>query len=116
HRHALALEVGERLDAGFRAGDDLDVVRVDGGDPAQLVQRRLEADFGVALPGSREGVAESEGDLAAPGLDEVQVFDRSLGRLDRGFHLGNGLAIDLGQGNAERVVDPAGAPGQDVDE
>ena len=37
-RQALALQVGERLDAGFLRGDDLDVVRIDGGDAAQLVE------------------------------------------------------------------------------
>ena len=42
-REALALEVGEGLDAGFLAGDDLDVVRVDGGYAAQFVELALES-------------------------------------------------------------------------
>ena len=82
-RDALALQVGQRLDARVGAGDDLDVVRVDAGDAAQLLERRLEAGFLVALPRVGEGVAEREGDLAAAGLQQVQVLDRRLGRLHR---------------------------------
>ena len=38
-RDLLALEVGKRLDAGIGTRDDLDVVRVDRCDAAQLLQR-----------------------------------------------------------------------------
>jgi hypothetical protein len=49
HRQALALEVGQRLDAAFGGGDDLDVVRIDRADGAQLVELGLEAGLSVAF-------------------------------------------------------------------
>ncbi len=112
----LALEVGERLDAGVGARDDLDVVRIDGRDAAQLFQRRLEARFLVALPRIRQRIAERERHLAAPGLQQVEVLHRRLGRLHGCLDAGDRLADVIGECHAERVVDAAGAARQDVDE
>ena len=116
HRDPLALEVRERPDPGVGAGDDLDVVGIDRGDPAQLLQRRLESGFLVTLPGVRQRVAEREGDFAAAGLQQVQVLDRRLGRLHRGLGRGQRLADVAGERHAQRVVDAAGAAGEHVDE
>ena len=92
-RDALALQVTERLDAGVGGGDDLDVVGVDGGNGTQLLQRRLEAGFLVAFPGFVERIAEREGDLAASGLQQVQVLRGGLGCLDRGLGAGRPCQI-----------------------
>jgi hypothetical protein len=90
-RDALALQVGHGLDAGIGAGDDLDVVGVDRRHAAQLVERRLEAGFRIALPGVGQRVAEGQGDLAAAGLQQVEVLGAGLGRLHR--DLGVGMAL-----------------------
>jgi hypothetical protein len=59
--------------------------------------------------------AEGERELAAPGLQQVQVFRGGLGRLHRGLGAGNGLREQLRHGDAERVVHAARAAGEDVD-
>ena len=94
----------------------MDVVRVHRRDAAQLVERRLEAGFRIALPGVREGVAESQRRFALGGLQQVEVLGAGLGRLHRRFGAGQGLAVDLRQRDAERVIHPAGAAGEHVDE
>ena len=97
-------------------GDHLDVVGIDGGDAAQLVELALEAGLLVAGPAQREAVAEGEADLALALLQQGEVFHRSLGGLDRragALHL---VGEDLGERDAERVIDAGGAAGQDVDE
>jgi hypothetical protein len=116
HRHVLALEIGQRLDARVRPGDDLDVVRVDRGDAAELLERRLESRLFVAFPGIRERIAERECNFAASGLQQVQVLDRRLGRLDRRLERRHRLADDVRKCYAQRVVDAACSTRQHIDE
>ncbi|MNZ58502.1 hypothetical protein D3C78_765140 [compost metagenome] len=115
-RDALALEVGQGLDAGVGAGDDLDVVRIGAGDGAQLGQRRLEAGVLDALPGIIYRVGQREAQLAATGLQQVEVLHRGLGGLHRGLRTFDAVAVQLRQAHTDRVVHPAGAAGEDVDE
>ena len=77
-REALALEVGQRLDAALGGGDDLDVVRIDRADGAQLVELGLEAGLLVAVPGRLQRVAEREGDLAAALLQQIRFSTDAL--------------------------------------
>ena len=113
---ALALEVGKRLDAGLLGGDDLDVVRIDGGDAAQFVELAGKAGLGVAFRRELDGIAERKGDLALALLQEVEVLDRGLGRLHLRAGALDALAIDIGQGNAERIVYAGSAAREHVDE
>ncbi len=115
-REALALEVGQRLDAALGGGDDLDVVRIDRADGAQLVELGLEAGFLVAVPGRLQGVAEREGELARAPLQQHEVFDRGLGGLDLGFDVRNLVAEDFSDGDAERVIDAGSTAGEHIDE
>ena len=115
-RDALALQIGERLDARVGTRDDLDVVRVDRSDAAQFFERRLESGVLVAFPRVRQRVAERERNLAAAGLQQIEILHRSLGRLDRGLDLRHRLADRVGQSDAQRVVDAARSAGQHVDE
>ena len=112
---ALALEIGERLDAGVLGGDDLDVVRINRRDGAEFVELRGEAHVRLALPGEAHGIGERKCDLAATGLQQVEVLDGSLGRLHRDLGVRKRLAVDGGECVAERVIDAAGAAGQDID-
>src|SRR5690606_28334122 len=115
-RDALALEVFQGPDARLSAGDDVDVVGVGGGDGAQLLQRRPEAGLGDAVPGIVDRVAEGERQLAATGLQQIEVFDRCLGGLHRDPNVFDVGVVDLRQADPDRIVDAAGAAGQDVDE
>ncbi|MDT4844974.1 hypothetical protein FQZ97_789460 [compost metagenome] len=116
HRNALALEVGQGLDARVGAGDDLDVVVVGGREAAQLVQLLGEARFGLALPGVGQGIGQRQGQLAAAGLQQVEVLGRGLGDLGGGACVGDVLGEDLRQRHAQRVVHAALAAGEHVDE
>ena len=115
-REALALKVSERLDAAFLGRDDLNVVRVDRANDAKLVQLRAEAGIGVAGPALRERVAEREGDFALAGLQQVEIFDRSLGRLHGRTRVLDLVRVELGERNAERIVDAGSAASENVDE
>src|SRR6185312_76598 len=115
-RNLLPLQIGQRLDSRIGARNDLDVVRIDGGDAAQFFQRRLESGFFIAFPGIRQRIAEREGDLAAARLQQVEILDRGLGGLDRSLELRHRFADRIGQRHAERVVNAAGSPGQHIDE
>ena len=84
--------------------------------PRSFFKRRLEAGVLVAFPRVGQRVAERERDLAAPGLQQIQVLDRGLGRLHRRLDAGHRLADGVGERDAERIVDAAGAAGQHVDE
>src|SRR5690606_3895937 len=112
----LALEVFEGLDARFLAGDDLDVVRVDGGDGGQPSQRRLETGVFHAVPDVVHRIADGERQFTATGLQQIEVFHRSLGSLHRRFGAVDTIAEQLGQGYADGVVHTAGAAGQNVEE
>jgi hypothetical protein len=112
----LALEVIQGLDAGFGVGHDLDVVRVGTGDGPQLLQRRLEARVFHAIPGIGHRVAEGEGQLTTTCLQQVEVFHRGLGRLDRGLGAFDAVAVQLRQGHANRVVHATGTASEHVDE
>src|SRR6185437_3534186 len=79
-------------------------------------ERRRKARLGVTLPGVRQRVAEREGDLAATGLQQVEVFGRRLGRLDRHLRVRQRLGEDLAEGDAHRVIHPAGSTREDIDE
>ena len=116
HRHALALQVGQGLDARVLAGDDLDVVVVGGRKAAQVLQRLLEARLGVAGPGVGHRVAQRERQLATTRLQQVEVFGRGLGDLRGGARVGDGLGEDLRQRHAQRVVHAALPARQHVDE
>ncbi|MNZ95857.1 hypothetical protein D3C78_1150270 [compost metagenome] len=113
---ALAPEVGQGVDPCLGTGNHLDVVAVGAADGTQVLQRRLEAGIRHAVPGVAHRVAEGEGQLAAPGLQQIEVFHRGLGRLHRGLGAVDVPAIQLRQGGADRVVHPAGAAGEDIDE
>ena len=102
---AFALEVGQRLDPGLLRSDDLHVIGIDRADAAQLVQLGLEADFLIALPGVGQAVAEREGDFALALLQQVQILDRSLGRLHGWPAIGNLVGEDFRDGDAQRIVD-----------
>jgi hypothetical protein len=115
-REALALEIGQRLDAAVGGGDDLDVVRIDRPDGAQLVHLGLEAGLLVAVPGGFERIAQRKGDLAAALLQQDQIFHRRLGGLYLGLHVGNLVAVDLSDSDPERIVDTGCATGQHVNE
>ena len=115
-RQALALELFEAGDAALGGSDDLDVVGIDRGDAADLVERRGEARIRVAFPGHRHRVTEREGQLAAPVLQQVHVLDARLGRLHLRARAFDVLAIDVREADAERVVDARGAARQHVDE
>ena len=112
----LPLRSASVLMPGVRAGHDLDVVGVDCRDAAQLFERRLEPGFLVAFPRVGQRVAERERHFAAPGLQQVQVLDRGLGRLDRGLQRRHGPADVVGERDTQRVIDAARAAGQHVDE
>lgn len=115
-RQALALQVRQRLDAAVGGGDDLDVVRIDRADDAQLVELGLEAGFGIAFPGGFQRVAEREGDFAAALLQQIEILDRRLGGLHLRLHVGNLLAVDLRDRDPEWIVHAGRAAGQYVDE
>src|SRR5690606_32648393 len=96
-------------------GDDLYVVVVGTGDGAQTLERGLEAGVLDTVPGVGNRVTQGEGQFAATGLQQVEVFHRCLG----GLHGSLGaidLVVLLRQGDADRVVHAAGAAGEDVDE
>ena len=97
-------------------GDDLDVVRIDGGDAAQLVELAGEAGLGVAFRRELDGIAEREGDLALALLQEVEVLDRGLGRLHLRAGALDALAIDIRKRDAERIVYARSAAREHVDE
>ena len=96
--------------------DDLDVVRIDGGDAAQLVELAGEAGFRVAFRREFHRVAQREGDLALALLQKVEVLDRGLGRLHLRAGALDALAIDIRKGDAERIVYARGAAREHVDE
>src|SRR6202000_2017038 len=50
HRKASALEIGQGLDLAVRGCDDLNIIRINRTDGAQLVQPGLETRLPVALP------------------------------------------------------------------
>src|SRR6185369_4762050 len=116
YRKTLALEIRQRLDAALGGGDDLDVIRIDRADGAQLVQLGLEAGLLVAFPRGFEGIAEGKGDLATALLQQDQILDRGLGSLHLGLHVRNLVAVDFSDRDAERIIDAGCATGQDVDE
>ncbi len=89
----------------FLRGDDLDVVRIDGRDPAQFVELALETGFLVARPAERKAVAESEADLALALLKQREVLDRRLGGLNGRTAARNLVGEDLGKRDAQRVID-----------
>lgn len=60
----LSFQVGKRLDAALLRGDDLNVVRIDRRDAAQVIELRLEARLLIALPSKGQAVAEREGNLS----------------------------------------------------
>ena len=97
-------------------GDDLNVVGIDGGQCSHLVQRRLEPGIGRAGNTCRQRIAKREGDLALAALEKIEVLDRTFGGLDRGARAFDIVGQHLGDGDAERIIDPRGAAGQDVDE
>ena len=69
-----------------------------------------------AFPGRLDRIAERQRDFALAALQQVEVLDRRLGRLHLGARTRNLFTVDLAERHAERVVDAAGAAGQDVDE
>ncbi len=115
---ALALEVGERLDVRFLAGDDgdrLGVQREHGallGPRAGILERRVALHRVVLDVGLREAHVE----LA--GADGVGVEHRGAGRLDRAADavLGTVLVDEAADRAAGRVVDAGDATGADGDE
>jgi hypothetical protein len=109
-------DFGQRLDAAFGGGDDLDIVRIDRADGAQLVQLGLEAGLLVALPGGFQRIAQCKGKLAAALLQQYQILHRRLGGLHLGFDVRNLVAVDFTDGDAERIIHAGGAAGQHVDE
>src|SRR5690606_40996660 len=94
HGNALALQVGQRLDAGIAIGDDLDVVVVGGRHATQVLQRRIEARIGIAFVDIGHGVGQRDRELAAACLQEIHVFGRGLGDLGGGLGLGDVLVVD----------------------
>lgn len=116
HRNALAFQVGQGLDARGLAGHYLDIVRIGIADSPQLLQRRLEAGVGDPVPGVGDRVAQRQRQFSTPGLQQVEVLDRSLGGLHRGFRALDIVPVDLREADPYGVIDPAGAAGEDIDE
>ena len=54
--------------------------------------------------------------LNMAGLQQIEVFGAGLGRLHGGLGIGHGLGVDLGYGDAHRVIHARGAAGQNIDE
>src|SRR5450755_4531189 len=86
------------------------------GAPTEIFLPLRSASVLVALPGVGQRIAERESDLATTGLQQVQVLDRRLGRLRRRLDAGHFLADDVGERDAERIVDAARSAGQHIDE
>jgi hypothetical protein len=76
----------------------------------------LKPASGLPFPGFVERVAQREGDFAAASLQQVEVLGAGLGHLRRGLGAGHGLAVDLRQGDAHRVIHAGRAAGEDGDE
>src|SRR5690606_29273676 len=111
---AFALEILQAADARFGTGDHLDVVVVGPGNGPQLGERRPETGILDAVPGIGYRVAQRKGQFATTALQQIEILHRGLGRLNRGPGAVN-LAVELGNGHTDGVVDPAGTAGEDVD-
>jgi hypothetical protein len=88
-RHALALQIRRNLDPGFFACDELNVAWIERRDAAQLVAARV-----LAADRIRQSIGEREGELALAGLEQPQIFDRSLGCLRAEADTFYGIAED----------------------
>src|SRR6185503_7380778 len=83
---------------------------------AQSVQPGLEAGLLVAFPGGLQGIAERESEFSTALLQQDQILHRGLGGLHLGLHVGNLVAVDLSDGDAEWIIHTGSSAGQDVDE
>ena len=76
--------------------------------------------LGQYLPGDLAhrgyGIDQMVNQLATAGLQQIKVFDRSLGCLHGGFRAVDAFAVQLGDAHPDRVVHTAGAAREDVDE
>ena len=97
-------------------GDDLDVVRVDRGDAAQLVELALEAGLLVAVPASARLSPSVKAISPLPCWSRLRFSTEALVAWTEGRLPGIFSVIDLRERDAERIVDARGAAGQDVDE
>ncbi len=116
-RQALALEVGERLDAGLLAGDDLDVVR-DRSRRCRAACRACRGSRPRCCP-RPPALTLSPSEKAISPLPCCSRFRFSTDALVACTWVRapvDALGVDLRQRDAERVVDARRAAGQHVDE
>ncbi|MNM53787.1 hypothetical protein D3C81_648940 [compost metagenome] len=81
-RDGFAFEIRQGLDARFLAGHDLDVIGIGTANGTQFGQRRFETGVFHAVFGIGNRVTQCQRQFASTGLQQVQVFHRSLGGLD----------------------------------
>jgi len=91
------------------------VVREQRRDHSQPVARARKAGLDVALDGVRHHVALAERERAAPLLQQVEIFNRRLGRLHDDLDARNAPLPDARKRDPERVVHAAGVAGEHDD-
>ena len=110
-RDALALEIGERLDAGAFDGHDMHAVGID--DQQRLQRYLVVLEFVLALNRIHRCIGHGEAEVALAGRDQLDVVHRAAGDLDGGVQVGQGLGQYARNRAAEREIHAAGIAGAD---
>ena len=128
-RHALALEIGDALDAGALARDDMDGLGIEIRDEAKVSDLRLAFVDARARVGPEGDVGLREARFHLAGRDAVDVRDRPVRRdggrdqprdaaaaaVGAGARAGR-IGDRVGDEAADRVVGAGGAAGADAEE
>src|SRR5690606_41155051 len=83
------------------------------GNGPQLGERRPETGILDAVPGIGDRGAQRKGQFATTALQQTEILHRGLGRLNRRPGAAS-LAVELGNGHTDGVVDAAGTAGEAV--
>jgi len=108
-RHALALEIPDRLDAGVLAHHHVEALGIEVGDGAQHVDLQPALIDAGAVRGPKGHVRLDEARLHAAGGDAGDIGHRAVGRHGRGDQAGHAARAAVGAGpRAWRVGDGVG--------